>query len=150
MPTADRIVLIVLIDLIPPLRLLLTNGADRTIPDLKGNLPLHKSSLWGQLTASLLLLEYGDDPEELQAARGATLSAPNHAGLTPLHLAVWGRHSSSVVLLLGHGADLTAKAVSQRIPDIVPCHAGTTPLHLAAARGHIAIAKEILKSYVSM
>jgi ankyrin repeat protein len=124
----------------------LTNGADRTVPDLRGNLPLHMTALWGQLHSSMLLLEFGD-PSQREAARG-TISAPNNSGLTPLHLAVWGRHPSSVAFLLGHGADLTARALSQRVPDIVPCHTGTTPLHLAATRGHIAIAKEILKSYV--
>lgn len=126
-------------------RFLLTNGADRTLPDLKGNLPLHLAALWGHLRSSMLLLEYGD-LFQVEAARGL-VSAPNGAGLTPLHLAVWGRHPSSVALLLGHGADLAAKAGSPDVPDIVPCHAGTTPLHLAATRGHIAIAKEILKSY---
>ena len=50
-------------------RLLLTNGADRTIPDIRGNLPLHMSSWWGHLSITFMLLDYmlPEQPSRLQA-----------------------------------------------------------------------------------
>ena len=41
-----------------PLRLLLTNGADRTVPDIRGNLPLHMAAWWGHLSITFMLLDY--------------------------------------------------------------------------------------------
>ena len=39
-------------------RLLLTNGADRMVPDIRGNLPMHMAAWWGHLSITFMLLDY--------------------------------------------------------------------------------------------
>ena len=73
--------------------LLLEQGADVNIPNLKGNTPLHFVALMGRPHIASLLIE-----------RGADISVTNDDGKTPLDIATEKKKGDLVKLLLKHGA----------------------------------------------
>eukprot|EP00798_Chlamydomonas_sp_ICE-L_P002155 gene2155-18205_t len=83
-------------------RFLLSNGANRSKGDAKGNTPLHVASARGFLAIILMLAtEFEEDEEELRAnsrVAGDVVTCP--PGTTPLHLAACRGHMEICRILL--------------------------------------------------
>jgi len=122
----------------------LSEGADLSVRDKDGWVPLHRAAEYSQIPAVVqALLDAGADPNArneggwtpLHAAEtpaavqalldaGADPNARSGGGWTPLHRAAVGSETPAVVqALLDAGADLNMRA-----------GLGSTPLHLAAER----------------
>ncbi|XP_071964995.1 uncharacterized protein [Antedon mediterranea] len=86
--------------------------------------PLHMAAQFGQLEVCETLLQ-------LKADSNAT---DNH-GQTPLHLAAENDHAEIVKLFLQHKPDLVTMANAD----------GSTCAHIAAAKGSVAVTKELLR-----
>ncbi|KAL5603697.1 hypothetical protein FOVSG1_006447 [Fusarium oxysporum f. sp. vasinfectum] len=104
-------------------KMLLEKGADATVVDKDGWMPLLLASRNGYSEMVKLLLE-----------KGADATAADKDGWTPLHEASWNGHLEITKMLLEKGADAT-----------VADKDGSTPLHLASRRGHLETARMLLQ-----
>jgi ankyrin repeat protein len=107
------------------LDLLLAAGADAAMPNNFGSLPLHVACEVGNLGIVKKLL----------AANPETLAAKGEDDMTPIYTASWNGHADLVKFLIEAKGDVTA-----------PKKSGFIPLHAACAKGHIAVARELIAS----
>jgi len=101
-------------------RFLVERGADATAQDKRGWTPLHGASSSGDLDLARFLVKHG-----------ANTAAQDERGLTLLH-GVWTWHSSS--------SSMVADPAAQN-------KAGSTPLHEASSRGHLGLARFLVKPH---
>jgi predicted Fe-Mo cluster-binding NifX family protein len=100
-------------------KMLLENGADKTVAGGDGWTPLHNASWGGHLEVVKMLLEKGVD-----------ITVATRDGSTPLHNASQNGHLEVVKILLEKGANTT-----------VADGDGWTPLQIASRNGHLEIVK---------
>lgn len=96
---------------IESVKFLIEKGADRSIPDTSGNLPIHNAIEAGNQT--LFELVFSDE----------TINVKGKEGLTPLNLAAKKDQLAMAKFLIGKGADRK-----------ISCEANNLPLHYAAAK----------------
>jgi ankyrin repeat protein len=92
------------------------------------------------LLASLLLL--------LLLALCSYVDVRTQAGFTAAHFAVQTNSRQTLAVLLNMGANPLLSTLFDCM-DTINCPKGTTALHLAARQGNEAIAKQLLRAYVS-
>ncbi|ORY68952.1 ankyrin repeat-containing domain protein, partial [Pseudomassariella vexata] len=110
------------------IRILLVNGADQGIRNVRGRTPLYKAIMWERLGRAVELLDYGADLEavdnngqtalydavlhgnaqltRLLCERGASLDKKDKTGQTALHYAVSQGRSEIVEILVNAGANV--------------------------------------------
>ena len=135
---------------------LLGHGADVTLGDRDGRIPLVRAYDCRNLEAMRLLLERGADADvwygsfgllshhasyrgraeviQLLLQHDADVNARCSKTWTPLHWASTGGHAEVVQLLLEYGADVDAQSMTQN-----------TPLHQASRSGHLEVVELLLK-----
>jgi ankyrin repeat protein len=69
-------------------------------------------------------------------------------GFSALHFAVHAGSQQCLAVLLNLGANPLLSSLFDSL-DTINCSRGTTALHLAARQGNEAIAKQLLRAYVS-
>lgn len=106
---------------------LLNAGADMSITDIRGHVPILTACLSGHVNVVRLLLENAADINSI------TLD-----GYTSLHLACVYGYVEIVELLISYGADLCATT-----------EAKWTPLYLASHSGHLEVVKLLLEHEVA-
>lgn len=70
-------------------------------------------------------------------------------GFTAVHFAVQTNSQQTLAVLLNLGANPLLSTLFDSM-DTINCPKGTTALHLAARQGNEAIAKQLLRAYVSI
>lgn len=70
------------------------------------------------------------------------------AGHTAVHFAVQSNSQVTLAVLLNMGANPLLSSLFDCM-DTINCSKGTTALHLAARQGNLAIAKQLMRAYVS-
>lgn len=110
------------------IRILLEEGANIAIKNVRGRTPLHLAAEKGHEGAVRLLMEHGATADQ---AAGFL----DRAGNTPLHSAAKNGHEAVVRVLLEMGVDCTITTKS-----------GATPLHWAAKMGHEAVVAALLEN----
>jgi ankyrin repeat protein len=106
---------------------LITRGAHLTMPNRKGDIPLHVACEHNYTKTASCLLRANPAPEHVNAV--------GHAGARPLHLAVRKGHGWMVSLLLAAGADVAARDME-----------GSTPLLHAVEGKHVPLVKQLLEA----
>lgn len=69
-------------------------------------------------------------------------------GFTAIHFAVQSNSRQALAVLLNLGANPLLSSLFDCL-DVINCPKGTTALHLAARQGNEAVAKQLLRTYVS-
>lgn len=110
------------------IRILLEEGANIAMKNVRGRTPLHLAAEKGHAEAVRLLMEHGATADE---AAGFL----DRAGNTPLHSAAKNGHEAVVRVLLETGVDCT-----------ITTKFGATPLHWAAKMGHEAVVAVLLEN----
>lgn len=110
------------------IRILLEEGANIAMKNVRGRTPLHLAAEKGHEGAVRLLMEHG-------AAADEAAEFLDRAGNTPLHSAAKNGHEAVVRVLLEMGVDCT-----------ITTKFGATPLHWAAKMGHEAVVAVLLEN----
>lgn len=110
------------------IRILLEEGANIAMKNVRGRTPLHLAAEKGYEDAVRLLMEHG-------AAADEAAGFLDRAGNTPLHSAAKNGHEAVVRVLLEMGVDCT-----------ITTKFGATPLHWAAKMGHEAVVAVLLEN----
>lgn len=110
------------------IRILLEEGANIAMKNVRGRTPLHLAAEKGHEEAVRLLMEHGATADE---AAGFL----DRAGNSPLHSAAKNGHEAVVRVLLEMGVDCT-----------ITTEFGATPLHWAAKMGHEAVVAALLEN----
>ena len=135
---------------------LLDHGADVSLGDRDGRIPLVRAYDCRNLEAMRLLLEHGATPDVRYGSFGflshhashhgrtevmrllldheADLNARCSKAWTPLHWASAGGHTDVARILLEYGADVDAQSKT-----------GNTPLHQASQNGHVDVVQVLLE-----
>lgn len=136
-------------------RVLVTAGADVSIPDVTGYTPLHCACMKGHLEIATILLDAGEDVNN------------NGHGCTPVYVAADNGHAHLVKELIRRGANPTSQTeegttgilaacfhgylevfrelVRTCKDPSVPNFRGHTPLGAAAQEGHVDLVREFLE-----
>lgn len=110
------------------IRILLEEGANIAMKNVRGRTPLHLAAEKGHEEAVRLLMENG-------AAADEAAGFLDRAGNTPLHSAAKNGHEAAVRVLLEMGVDCT-----------ITTKFGATPLHWAAKMGHEGVVAVLLEN----
>ncbi|CAH1392170.1 unnamed protein product [Nezara viridula] len=117
------------------------------IPDIEGNLPIHRAAMDGRTDVVQALLQQGARPNDTNSFK-----------MTPLQMAISSCRTDTIIFLLSHGASLQSKDIMGRTalhhaahygdPDVIRLllshrvnkeakdAAGNRPLHFASKFGH--------------
>ncbi|XP_066951196.1 nuclear factor NF-kappa-B p105 subunit-like isoform X4 [Macrobrachium rosenbergii] len=115
-------------------RLVAVPGCDVSIPDARGNTPLHRAAQLQDHSCLEALLT-----RPINGARSAVsqaINAYNYQGETPLHLAVISGNLNIVRILINAGAQV----------HMCEHKRGANPLHLCAMYGHHRIAEYLIRN----
>ncbi|KAF5832038.1 ankyrin repeat-containing domain protein [Dunaliella salina] len=129
---------------------LLSSGANPWVGDAEGLTALHYAARHNHWEVIRALLQrpppFSRAASRLNKSNRAYIEVLDLYGYTPLHHAAAERNLDAVVTLLAHGADMIARTWFQSgfYPHFPR---GMTALHIAAWRGHLPIAKHIVKTY---
>ncbi|XP_014272581.1 uncharacterized protein [Halyomorpha halys] len=97
------------------------------IPDIEGNLPIHRAAMDGRTDVVEALLQQGARPNDT-----------NRFKMTPLQMAISSCRTDTIIFLLSHGASLQNKDIR-----------GMTPLHHAAHYGDPEVIRLLLSQRVN-